>query len=71
MLSIEMINRGDAVDHAHRLPSYSCLVSSFMQAMNEYRGGKMSTEVVVDRNLKTEIVDRRRKCKYPASVAPW
>ena len=39
--------------------------SSFMhmhaQAMNEYRGGEMSTEVVVDRNLWTEIVDRRQK----------
>ena len=32
-----------------------------MQAMNECRGVKMSTEVVVDRNLWTEIVDRRRK----------
>ena len=31
------------------------------QVMNEYRGGEMSTEVVVDRNLWTEIVDRRRK----------
>ena len=29
------------------------------QAMNEYRGGEMSTEVVVDRNFWTEIVDRR------------
>ena len=30
------------------------------QAMNEYREGKMSAaEVVVDRNLWTEIVDRR------------
>ena len=41
------------------------LFRSFMrahaQAMNEYRGGEMSTEVVVDRNLWTEIVDRRRK----------
>ena len=34
-----------------------------VQAMNEYRGGEMSTEVVVDRNLWTEIVDRRRKWK--------
>ena len=25
--------------------------------MNEYRGGEMSTEVVVDGNLSTEIVD--------------
>ena len=40
------------------------------QAMNEYRDGEMSTEVV-DRNLWTEIVDRRRKSKCPASVAPW
>ena len=39
------------------------------QAMNEYCGGEMSTEVVVDQNLWTEIVDRKRKC--PASVAPW
>ena len=35
------------------------LFSSFMcvhvQAMNEYRGGEMSTEVVVDRNLWTEL----------------
>ena len=41
------------------------IFGSFMrahaQAMNEYRGGEMSTEVVVDRNLWTEIVDRRRK----------
>ena len=29
--------------------------------MNEYRGGEMSMEVVVDRNLWTEVVDRRRK----------
>ena len=35
--------------------------SSHAQAMNEYRGGEMSTEVVVDRNLWTEIVNRRRK----------
>ena len=45
--------------------------SSFMRAhalaMNEYREGPMSTEVVVrrqksvDGNLWTEIVDRRRK----------
>ena len=41
------------------------------QAMNEYRGDEMSTEVVVDQNLWTEIVDRRRKWKRPASVAPW
>ena len=27
------------------------------QAMNEYREGEMSMEVVVDRNLWTEIVD--------------
>ena len=41
----------------------SSFFSSFMrahaQAMNEYRGGEMSAEVVVDRNLWTEIVDRR------------
>ena len=35
--------------------------SSFMQAMNEYRGSQMSTEVVADRNLLTETVDRRWK----------
>ena len=29
--------------------------------MNEYRGGEMSTEVVVDGNLWTEIVDRGRQ----------
>ena len=41
------------------------LFSSFMrahaQAMNEYRGGEMSMEVVVDRNMWTETVERRRK----------
>ena len=42
-----------------------------VQAMNEYRGSEIWTEVVVDRNLWTEIIDRRRKFKYPASVAPW
>ena len=51
------------------------IFSSFMythaQAMNEYRGGEVSREVVVDRNLWREIVDRRRKWKCPASVAPW
>ena len=31
------------------------------QAVNEYRGGEMLTEVVVEQNLCTEIVDRRRK----------
>ena len=31
------------------------------QAMNEYRGGEMLTEVVVDQNLWTEIVDHRLK----------
>ena len=40
------------------------IFSSFMrahaQAMNEYCGGEMSTEVVVDGNLWTEVVDRRR-----------
>ena len=29
------------------------------QAMNEYHEGEMSTEVVVDENLRTEIEDRR------------
>ena len=42
-----------------------CLFSSFMrahaQAMNKYRGGEMSTKVVVDQNLWTETVDRKRK----------
>ena len=41
------------------------IFSSFMrahaQAMNEYRGSEMSMEVIVDRNLWTEIVDRWRK----------
>ena len=41
------------------------LFSSFMRthahAMNDYRWGEMSTEVVVDQNLWTEIVDRKRK----------
>ena len=41
------------------------IFSSFMRAhaqvMNEYCGDEMSTEVVVERNLWTEIVDRRRK----------
>ena len=31
--------------------------------MNEYRGGEMSKEVVVDGNLWTEIVDRRTEVK--------
>ena len=31
------------------------------EAMKEYRVREMSTEVIVDRNLWTEIVDRRRK----------
>ena len=30
-------------------------------AVNAYRRGEMSAEVVVDRNLCTEVVDRRRK----------
>ena len=45
--------------------NFFLIFSSFMrahaQAMNEYRGVEMSTEVVVDGNLWTEIVDRRRK----------
>ena len=40
---------------------FSSFVRAHAQAMSEYRGGKISTEVVVDRNLWTEIVDRRRK----------
>ena len=51
------------------------IFSSFMrahaQAMNKYGGDEMSREVVADRNLWTEIVDRRRKWKCPASLAPW
>ena len=31
------------------------------QAVNKYRGGEMSMEVVVERNLWTENVDHRRK----------
>ena len=42
-----------------------------VQAMNEYRGGEILTEVVVDQDLWTEIVDRRRKWKCPASMTPW
>ena len=41
-----------------------CIISfmrTHAQAMNEYRGGEMSMEVVVDQNLWTEIVDHRRK----------
>ena len=34
---------------------------AYAQAMNEYRGEEMLTEVVVDRNVWMEIVDRRRK----------
>ena len=41
------------------------------QANNEYRGGEMLMEVVVDENLWTEIVGRRQKWKWPASVTPW
>ena len=45
--------------------SSSFLAHSYMcahaQAMNEYRGDEVSTDVVVDGNLWTEIVDRRRK----------
>ena len=37
------------------------LALAHAQAMHEYRWGEMSTEVVVDRRLWTEIVDRRRK----------
>ena len=40
---------------------FSSLMRAHAQAMNEYRGGEMSTDVVVDRNLWTEIVDGRRK----------
>ena len=43
----------------------SFLFCSFMhmhaQAMNEYCGGEMSTEVVVDQNLWMEIVGHRWK----------
>ena len=51
--------------HHHQYRHHYYYFSSFMlthaQAMNEYRGGEMSTEVVVDRNLWTEIVDRSWK----------
>ena len=40
---------------------FNSFMHAHAQAMNEYRGDEMSTEVVVDRNLWTEIVDRRRK----------
>ena len=48
------------------IPAGDSIFSTFMrvhtQAMNEYQGGEMSTEVVVDRNVwTTEIVDHRRK----------
>ena len=33
--------------------AHSC--ARYAQAMNEYRGGEMSSEVVVDRNLWTEL----------------
>ena len=36
-------------------------MSAHAQAMIEYRGGEMSTEKIVLRNLWTEVVDRRRK----------
>ena len=46
-------------------PVMNSIFSSFMRthakAINEYCGGEMSTEAVVDRNLWTEIVDLRRK----------
>ena len=38
--------------------------------MNEYGEGWNVDDVVVDLNFWMEIVDRRRKWKYPASVAP-
>ena len=50
---------------------FSLFPRAHAQAMNEYCGGEMSTEVIVDQNLWSEIVDRRRKWKRPASVAPW
>ena len=40
---------------------FSSFVRAHAKAMNECRGGEMSTEVVVDRNLWTEVLDRRRK----------
>ena len=44
------------------LPSiFSSFTRAHAQAMNEYRGGEMSTEEVEERNLWTEIVDDRRK----------
>ena len=42
-------------------PLFTSFMRARAQAMNEYRGGEMLTEVVVDRNLWMEIVDRRWK----------
>ena len=40
---------------------FSSFMCAHAQAMNEYRRGEMLTEVVADRNLWTEMVDRGRK----------
>ena len=40
---------------------FSSFARAHAQAMNEYCGAEMSTDVVVDRNLWTEVVDRRKK----------
>ena len=45
----------------HRDDIFSSFMCAHAQAMNEYRVGEMSTEVVVDGDLWTEMVDRRRK----------
>ena len=37
---------------------FSSFMPAHAQAINEYRGGEMSTEVVVDGNLWREIVER-------------
>ena len=40
---------------------FSLFMRAYTQAMNEYRGGEMAIEVVVDRNLWTETMDRSWK----------
>ena len=45
-------------------PIFSSFMHAHAQAMNEYCGGEISTEVIVDQNLWTEIVDLRRKWKH-------
>ena len=41
--------------------TFSSFMRAHAQAMNEYRGGEMSTEMVVEQNLWTKNVDPRRK----------